>query len=621
MTRAARAAYYGIPCLVALIVYWHGLTSWFLNDDFAWLGLPLELQKPHGLWVALFRPQAQGTVRVISERLFFLIFSSVFGIHALPFRIWVFLTQFANLVLVSHITQRLTGSRLAGFVAPLLWMLNANLSVVMSWTAAYNQILCGFVLLLSFDLLLRYFETGRRVYYVAQLVVFLLGFGVLELNALYPALAALYTLCCARKHFFKTLPLFLPSIVYAVIDLAVIPKSTAPVYHMTFRSGLFDTFSRYLSWALGPNRLGELLDESLGLVGLIGTALIGVVLLAFVVKRLWNRQWLAVFCVGWFLLFLAPVLPLQNHVADYYLTLPLIGLAILAAWAIDTAWHSGVAWKAVAVVLALFYAAGSIAESQIATNWYQERSSKIRELLTAVEAAHQRHPESMIVLSGVTGDLFQSGFQDNPFRLYGVPRLALAPGSESGIQAREELGGMKRFVVSLGELVRELAANRAVVLSISDAGIQNVTTRYKSIVTSQYLSGNRHRVDAGDPVFAARLGPTWNQIENGFRWMPKTATVQLAGPDSEGQRLYVTGYAPAVVVKDGPVTLTFRADGKPLGTAIVKTPDQRFAFDFALPKELVHKYAVEVSVEASRVLKLPGDPRELAMIFGTFEIK
>ena len=66
----------------------------------------------------MFAPLAQGTIRPWSERGFFLLFYSLFGLEALPFRIWVFLTQFANLILVASLTIRITKSRLAGFLRP-----------------------------------------------------------------------------------------------------------------------------------------------------------------------------------------------------------------------------------------------------------------------------------------------------------------------------------------------------------------------------------------------------------------------------------------------------------------------------------------------------------------------
>ena len=113
MTLAA----YLLPCVVLFAVHYNALRTWFLMDDFAWLGLRLEYYTPRDLIGILFQPRAQGTVRVLSERLFFLVFSSLFGMKAGPFHYWVFATQCGSLIFASAIVRRLSGSLLAGVAA------------------------------------------------------------------------------------------------------------------------------------------------------------------------------------------------------------------------------------------------------------------------------------------------------------------------------------------------------------------------------------------------------------------------------------------------------------------------------------------------------------------------
>src|ERR1700694_1545406 len=221
MTQAWRRISWAIPPLFCLIFYWYGLKCWFRQDDFAWLQLAGRVHGWSDFWRAMFAPLAQGTIRPWSERAFFMGLYSLFGLDALPFRICVFLTQIANLTLIRAVTQRITGSAAAGFCAALLWIGHAALIRVMTWSSVYNQALCGFFLLLAFYFLLRYIESGDRRFNIAQWIVFLMGFGVLELNVVYPALAAAYTLLCARGYFRRTLPLFIPSIVFTIIHRAV----------------------------------------------------------------------------------------------------------------------------------------------------------------------------------------------------------------------------------------------------------------------------------------------------------------------------------------------------------------------------------------------------------------
>ena len=135
-SRAQSALLWAVPAVFCLALYWPGLSAWFQMDDFAWLGLARTLRGPGDLPRALFAPMAQGTVRTLSERLFFLVFHALFGLWAGPYRVWVFATQLANLVLLGAIAARLTRSKLAAWLAPVFWTASTGLALPMAWTAA-----------------------------------------------------------------------------------------------------------------------------------------------------------------------------------------------------------------------------------------------------------------------------------------------------------------------------------------------------------------------------------------------------------------------------------------------------------------------------------------------------
>src|SRR5262249_3452131 len=152
--------YWTIPPLVCLVLYWRGFRAWFRADDFAWFNSGLDIRGSRDLLDVLFAPAAQGTIRPWSEPGFFLTFHKLFGLNPLPFRLVIFATHFADLALVAIIGTRLTGMRSAGFCAALLWTINASLVEPLGWACTYNQVMCGFFLLLAFCFLLRHIETG-----------------------------------------------------------------------------------------------------------------------------------------------------------------------------------------------------------------------------------------------------------------------------------------------------------------------------------------------------------------------------------------------------------------------------------------------------------------------------
>src|SRR5258708_5966611 len=113
-----------LPPIISVALYWRGLAAWFRTDDFSWLQFHRD-----NLIAALLAPSGEGTLRPLSERIFFLAGWRMFGLHAWPFHAIAFATHFANLALVAAIGHRLTGSRAAGFCAALFFTVNSALSI------------------------------------------------------------------------------------------------------------------------------------------------------------------------------------------------------------------------------------------------------------------------------------------------------------------------------------------------------------------------------------------------------------------------------------------------------------------------------------------------------------
>jgi hypothetical protein len=620
--RLASVAYWAAPSLLCLLLYWLGLKAWFQQDDFAWLSQNRALREGGGLWTLLFMPMAQGTIRPLSERAFFLVFGGLFGLSALPFRIAVFLTQMANLALISSIARRLTRSRAAGFLAPCLWIANGVLATVMSWTAAYNEVLCAFFLLASFWLLLKYVATGQRRYCVWQWAAFLIGLGALELIVVYPAIAVCYTFLLARDHLRRTLWLLVPSAAYAAIHWHFAPQLTTGPYRMHLTSRMLETLWTYWQWALSPARLvqagitlrpAELLTATLALtVGLVGFAVIQF--------RIRNR--LGVFLLLWFLILIAPVLPLRDHITDYYLTMPTIGLAMLGGWALAQAWRRQWYNRAIAVALAAVYLLCSVPVARATTRWQYNRSRAVKTFLTRLARVHELHPDKMVLLTGVSNEQFWAAIADKGYRLVGIEELYLAPGSEAAIQPYEGNTSIADFVLAPAVTMNVIDRELAVVYDVGGRTPRAVTSAYRQTMRSRFpVLAAPSRVDAGSASFEGQLGPGWYNLEGSFRWMAKRASVSLRGPRTDAERLYVSGSCPAQLVRAGPLKLSLSVDGVPVGSSLLTKPDSAFELSFPLPAQAAGKPSVEVTVEVSRAFSFAGDNRELGLAFGVFAIR
>ena len=172
------------------------------------------------------------------------------------------------------------------------------------------------------------------------------------------------------------------------------------------------------------------------LLGLI----LGLTLGWFAIRKLLRHEWIAGLFCGWFVLVLAPMLLLPDHVSSYYLTIPSIGLAWLAGWAIAAGWKGGGFARIAVVVLAAVYFAGNAAgiESQTLVRGSFAAHHKVVEGVAEAAAAH---PGDAIALQGVDDELYHSGFDGHPFLLVGAERVGRVPGDISAEDLHTAVAG------------------------------------------------------------------------------------------------------------------------------------------------------------------------------------
>ncbi len=608
--------------LFALWLDWPGIKTWFSADDFAWLGLLLHVHDFHTLLWALFHPFAQGTVRVLSERAYFLTLSSVFGLNAIPFHVVTFLTQAAALALLAVCMRRMTGSTAAALAAPLLWTCSAMTAQAVSWSSAYNEVLCGALLLAAFYFFLQHIESNRRSDLAGIWICYLLGFGTLEHIVVFPFLAAAWALCRARGYLVRTLPLFVPAAVFAGLHFALVPATTDPLYQLHADASMFRTFRIYWLMATGAFRAPDDWFAAPHAAGLVLSLSITIGLAGLAAFQAWKRDFRGLFFLGWFVLMVCPVLPLRDHVQDYYLTLPVIGLAMLGAWGIGLALETRrPPFVALAAVLAAAFCVYSARDLRIELNWYYTRGRRLESLLDGIAAERKAHPGEIILLNGVSDRLFWSGFGDHPFRLLGLGQIYLAPGTESAINPHPEWGGISDYLIPPTQARTALAAGKALVLTNVSGRLLETTAAYRKVLDAEMTGLTHSIVDAADPAAAFRFGPEWYAPEQDFRWMPRVATVTLDSPHAPGAQLVLTGYCPAVLLASGPLHLTVSANGIVLGVVSIDGPDQPVAASLPLPLQLAGAGPIRVTLALDRVYHAPGDKRDLGLILRRFELR
>jgi hypothetical protein len=414
------------------------------------------------------------------------------------------------------------------------------------------------------------------------------GFLVLELNVVYPALAAVFALCCARRVLGRVLPLFAASAAYAAVHIVAAPLAAGGPYKMYWDASVFPTLWTYWEWALAPVRALEAARPwwELGLEACLIAGLLG-----FLGWMLWRRRWVAAIFPAWFVIALAPVLPLRDHITDYYLTVPLIGLAMWGGWALVSGW-------------------------QLSVSLYNS-AKETRRLVLGVAIPSRARPEKTVLLTGVSNGVFSTVVHHHPFRPFGIEEVYVGSAGNSDI-ASDQRAEMPDLFIDPVEEKKLLDLDQAVVYDLGHGEVRDTTAEYRRSLASGAMQETAAVVDVGDPRVENQLGPTWYPNEGGFRWMPKRATVKLRG---RGEKLYLKGSCPGVALQAGPLKMRVVVDGEMLGQGI-RVQEGAFAFEFKLPARITGRPVVEVSMELDHTFRASAtDTRELGVVFGSFEIR
>lgn len=491
MSRAARLAYWLTPALFCVALYWLGLRTWFQQDDFIWLNLRNRILDLPSFLRVMFVPVAQGTFRSLSDRALFVLFSYLFGLRASPYRVFVLLNQILNVVLVRLVTRKLTKSDLAGLLAPLLWLCNIALIIPMSWTAAYSEIQYPTFLLLSFYLFLLYTETGLSKFYWMQWATFLLGFASLELNVVYPAVVGLYAVLFARKCLRSIVPMFGVSFLFALFEKSLSRRIGNSYYDMDFHAAsLVSTFGQHWSILLGISAYGEPAGWPDWLV-LLAMAVLTAAIIMFTAWQTRKGQLLPLFCVGWFLIVLAPFLPFHNHVIQYYPAIPAIGMAMFGAYGLFLARKRGWVTAVLAGALALLYVVPSVSVISAGMKYYFDRSVRVRSLVLNVAYQKRAHPGKTILIQNVDEDLFWSGIYYLPFKLFGWNDILLTPESRAHIKDDPAFPPLDSYFLNPAATAVFLKEGSALVYSFENGELRDVTASYLPPVEASSDSGSR----------------------------------------------------------------------------------------------------------------------------------
>ncbi len=585
---------------MSIYLYRRSFRIWFLNDDFAWLGLGLSISDGSDLWKALFSPMAQGTIRTLSERLFFLTFERTFGLESLPMRIFEFAILGIAQILLVLVVRRLSGSLTAGLWASMLWSLNFGLSVAMAWLSAFNQILLSALFLGALYCFLRYADSREKKWLAGSWTCYLLGFGALESIIVFPAVLLAWALLLDRSKWRLTLAFFVPAVLFTIAHLFWIPKAKdAAAYRMFFDLSLFESIAIYWQWTFAAIRIQNFGPEWAWLVTPSNWILTPAVL-GFILWRTWRRDFLPLFGLILSIGLIAPMLPLRDHRTDYYLASASIGIMMVLGL-------STIQLPKAAPLLLILYVVPSFIVQQATFEWYLDRTAPIRPLLRGLQHAVQTHPGKLILVDGITESVYESALADEALRLIGAQNIRLVPGSKPD-------GNPLTVAPETARIAFEKEA--VTVYQFNGSVLRDVTREWERDRALNLSTGLSPEILAGDPIFNPQFLAGWYGIEDGHRWLSAKGSVQLGGPFAANAQVRMKAYAPAEL---GDMELRIRCRGNLIYTAKVIPGDVEI--QFPLPPSLQPFQSLLLELEASKIVRPPNDGRSLSLVFELISIR
>lgn len=618
MSRLGRFLGWAAPLLLCLLIYGRCLRFWFWADDFAWLSLSQSIKSWSSLWTALFQPMAQGTIRPVSERLFFLVPSRCFGLSALPFRLCILTTQLASLAVWSAVIFRMTRSRFAAILGPSLWVCGAGLAIPLSWISAYNQVLLGLTLPAALWFWLVYCETGGRRALACVWGFFLLGFGVLETNVVFPAIAITYAILFAPHRRRQTLPFFLVSALYTAVHFWAAPRTSEGPYLLTFDGGMIKTLWTYWAFALGETRFHGFPGEWRGVAGSAAVVVFSAWLLGLSLWTWFRGRREPIFFLAWFVILLLPVLPLQHHISEYYLAGPTAGLAAGAGTLTVWMWGRSRLAGAACLALCLLVCIRTLAVTHAQTHWYGRHTLAARKLVLGSVQAAALHPGKLILLTGLEDENFWGVVAERAFRLYGIP-ARLAPQDIPPTVLKAPPGEVSEFLLPEGPARFALLHGLAVVYDASGDRLRNVTGPTSMAALLSWRDFPPSRIEAGSSLYDGYFGPGWYPAEGHVRWMQQRGVLYLSVPLHARGRLLLEFTGNPVLLGPEPAGLQIQINGQPLGYGEIPSPARPTRWTFPLPA-LAPQTVVEVALQVSRAGPAPRDSRTLGLALAIAEI-
>ncbi len=417
---ALTTAYHVFGLVIAVLFFFSpALWVWFFQDDFAWLRWGIGFGQD--LRTAFTTLTGAGTYRPLTQQVFFGLGRQLFDLNAAAFHVVGITVHALNTVLAYFILRRLVRHPVAAWAGAFFYGAHYAHIWAIFWLSAFTEtglIFCQFLGLWAY---MRYLNTGSKRYYALSLLALVVGIFSKENIVTMPFLLALYTLFARRyRNLRHLLPHLVIALGYAGLRLAIGVFPSGP-YRPEWGWSIVTTLVQYYQHTFGVYDFWRAVPRVSQMEVALLMALLAGLSVIFVALRFRATRW-PIFGLAYFLVAIAPLLIYPHHFTDYYLGVPLLGLAVVVADFFDF-WcerprPQWLRWVLTAAIL--FYVGGTALEFRMGGQWFIERGRYAHRLFQSTQQTFRDVPGGCAAhIRGVTDDSYFIFIQTSGLHLAG----------------------------------------------------------------------------------------------------------------------------------------------------------------------------------------------------------
>ncbi len=335
--------YKKIPALMLVIflasfaLFYPSLNYYFFQDDW----FVLNWVRTANFWDLLkFRTDIIYW-RPLSMPLLFALSKSLFGLNALYFHLFSMALFFGLVATVYKLFKLLFENTRLALVCTFLYAIWPIHFISLSWFSTTAYIVSPLLQGLSFIFFINFYKKKKLYWYFLSIFFFMSALASSEMALVLPVILFFWGYLLKRKNYLiQLLPFFLIDTAYLATRFLIYPVPAYGDYEIFLNRQIIYNFIWYTAWSLGlPEAFKSLIfpslpQQSLRILVQFWKISLPFLVIAFFLGKiifsyLYKKRNILLFGIIWYVVGIAPVLPLIKHSYPMYLSFAGLGLLFI----------------------------------------------------------------------------------------------------------------------------------------------------------------------------------------------------------------------------------------------------------------------------------------------------